>query len=98
VPYFVGDSVSTLDIYWTAFANLLDPLRKSSVLWPRPGVRVLSSPVRSSGRRLIRCCWNTVHECFASTSAVRWSSSEWIGSYSFGPPSSLQVEEQCIRD
>src|SRR5882724_1525007 len=24
--YFAGDSVSALDIYWTAFANLLDPL------------------------------------------------------------------------
>jgi glutathione S-transferase len=26
VHYFVGDSLSALDIYWTAFANLLDPL------------------------------------------------------------------------
>src|SRR5271170_6636 len=26
VRYFVGDSLSALDIYWTAFANLLDPL------------------------------------------------------------------------
>jgi glutathione S-transferase len=26
VDYFVGDSLSALDIYWTAFANLLDPL------------------------------------------------------------------------
>ena len=24
--YFVGDALSALDIYWTAFANLLDPL------------------------------------------------------------------------
>jgi glutathione S-transferase len=28
VSYFVGDSLSALDIYWTAFANLLDPLPK----------------------------------------------------------------------
>jgi glutathione S-transferase len=28
VNYFVGDAVSALDIYWTAFANLLDPLPK----------------------------------------------------------------------
>jgi glutathione S-transferase len=26
VKYFVGDALSALDIYWTAFANLLDPL------------------------------------------------------------------------
>jgi hypothetical protein len=26
VKYFVGDNLSALDIYWTAFANLLDPL------------------------------------------------------------------------
>ena len=28
VKYFVGDELSALDIYWTAFANLLDPLPK----------------------------------------------------------------------
>ena len=28
VRYFVGDSLSALDIYWAAFANLLDPLPK----------------------------------------------------------------------
>jgi len=28
VKYFVGDNLSALDIYWTAFANLLDPLPK----------------------------------------------------------------------
>jgi glutathione S-transferase len=28
VHYFVGDALSALDIYWTAFANLLDPLSK----------------------------------------------------------------------
>src|ERR1700723_2103154 len=26
VKYFIGDNLSALDIYWTAFANLLDPL------------------------------------------------------------------------
>ena len=28
VHYLVGDGLSALDIYWTAFANLLDPLPK----------------------------------------------------------------------
>src|SRR5215469_2859812 len=28
VRYFIGDSLSAVDIYWTAFANLLDPLPK----------------------------------------------------------------------
>jgi glutathione S-transferase len=28
VRYFIGDSLSALDIYWTAFANLLNPLPK----------------------------------------------------------------------
>jgi glutathione S-transferase len=28
IHYFVGDSLSGLDVYWTAFANLLDPLPK----------------------------------------------------------------------
>jgi glutathione S-transferase len=28
VKYFVGDTLSALDVYWTAFANLLDPLPK----------------------------------------------------------------------
>lgn len=26
IPYFVGDALSALDIYWTSFANLLAPL------------------------------------------------------------------------
>ena len=34
--YFIGDSLSALDIYWTAFANLLDPLPKNSVRCPKP--------------------------------------------------------------
>lgn len=28
VNYFIGDALSALDVYWTAFANLLDPLPK----------------------------------------------------------------------
>lgn len=34
VRYFVGDSLSALDIYWTAFANLLDPLPKEHCPMP----------------------------------------------------------------
>ena len=30
VKYFVGDALSALDIYWTAFANLLDPLAEGT--------------------------------------------------------------------
>src|SRR5260370_32402942 len=40
VPYFVGDALSALDIYWPAFANLLDPLPKEQCPMPeawRPG-------------------------------------------------------------
>ncbi|MGD0288177.1 MAG: hypothetical protein ABSC63_00755 [Candidatus Binataceae bacterium] len=47
VHYFVGDALSALDIYWTAFANLLDPLPKEQCPMPeayRPGFTV-SDPV-----------------------------------------------------
>jgi glutathione S-transferase len=47
VHYFIGDSLSALDIYWTAFANLLDPLPKEQCPMPearRPGFTV-SDPV-----------------------------------------------------
>lgn len=47
VHYFVGESLSALDIYWTAFANLLDPLPKEQCPMPeayRPGFTV-SDPV-----------------------------------------------------
>jgi glutathione S-transferase len=40
VKYFAGDGLSALDIYWTAFANLLDPLPKAQCPMPdawRPG-------------------------------------------------------------
>jgi len=32
--YFVGDALSALDIYWTAFTNLLDPLPKEQCPMP----------------------------------------------------------------
>lgn len=47
VHYFVGDGLSALDIYWTAFANLLDPLPKEQCPMPeawRPNF-VVSDPV-----------------------------------------------------
>ena len=47
VNYFIGDCLSALDIYWTAFANLLDPLPKEQCPMPdayRPGFTV-SDPV-----------------------------------------------------
>jgi glutathione S-transferase len=34
VHYFIGDSLSALDIYWTAFANLLDPLPEEQCPMP----------------------------------------------------------------
>jgi len=45
--YFIGDSLSALDIYWTAFANLLDPLPKEQCPMPeswRPAF-VVSDPI-----------------------------------------------------
>jgi len=48
--YFVGDSLSALDIYWTAFANLLDPLPKEQCPMPeawRPSF-VAADPVIKS--------------------------------------------------
>jgi hypothetical protein len=47
VRYFIGDALSALDVYWTAFANLLDPLPKEQCPMPealRPGFAV-SDPV-----------------------------------------------------
>mgnify|MGYP001549424778 CR=1 FL=1 len=47
VNYFIGDALSALDIYWTAFANLLDPLPKEQCPMPeayRPGFTA-SDPV-----------------------------------------------------
>jgi glutathione S-transferase len=34
IHYFVGDTVSALDIYWTSFANLLAPLPKEQCPMP----------------------------------------------------------------
>ena len=73
VHYFVGDALSALDIYWTAFANLLDPLPKEQCPMPeayRPGFSVSDPVVKEA---LTRCCWNIARESFASTSAIRWN-------------------------
>jgi glutathione S-transferase len=34
VPFFVGDALSALDVYWTAFMNLLAPLPKEACPMP----------------------------------------------------------------
>lgn len=47
VHFFIGDALSALDIYWTAFSNLLDPLPKEQCPMPesyRPGF-ALNDPV-----------------------------------------------------
>ena len=49
--YFVGDSLSALDIYWTAFANLLDPLPKEQCPMPeewRPAFTLVDPVVRAA--------------------------------------------------
>ncbi len=51
VRYFIGDSLSALDIYWTAFANLLDPLPKEQCPMPeayRPGFTVSDPMVKAA--------------------------------------------------
>lgn len=63
VQYFVGDSLSALDIYWTAFANLLDPLPKQQCPMPEawrpafvasdPGVKEALDPLLLEHRSLI---------------------------------------------
>jgi glutathione S-transferase len=48
--YFVGDSLSALDIYWTAFANLLDPLPREQCPMPeewRPAFTLADPAVRA---------------------------------------------------
>jgi glutathione S-transferase len=45
--YFIGDTLTALDIYWTAFSNLLDPLPKEQCPMPeayRPAFTV-SDPI-----------------------------------------------------
>ncbi|MGO9604376.1 MAG: hypothetical protein ACLQAT_13445 [Candidatus Binataceae bacterium] len=49
--YFVADTLSALDIYWTAFANLLDPLPKEQCPMPdayRPGFTVTDPVVKAA--------------------------------------------------
>jgi glutathione S-transferase len=51
VHYFVGDALSALDIYWTAFANLLDPLPKEQCPMPeasRPRFTVTDPIVKAA--------------------------------------------------
>ena len=48
--YFVGDNLSALDIYWTAFANFFDPLPPAQCPMPdafRPGFAVTDPAVRA---------------------------------------------------
>jgi hypothetical protein len=49
--YFIGDSLSALDIYWTAFANLLDPLPKERCPMPedrRPAFTVKDPIIKAA--------------------------------------------------
>jgi hypothetical protein len=49
--YFIGDALSALDIYWTAFSNLLDPLPKEQCPMPdayRPGFVVTDPVIKSA--------------------------------------------------
>jgi len=49
--YFVGNALSALDIYWTAFANLLDPLPKEQCPMPegyRPAFAVSDPMVKAA--------------------------------------------------
>jgi hypothetical protein len=51
VRYFVGEALSALDIYWTSFANLLDPLPSERCPMPetwRPGFIVTDPVVKSA--------------------------------------------------
>lgn len=47
VPYFVGDSLTALDLYWTAFATLIEPLPEDVCRMPRTirAVYSLQDPV-----------------------------------------------------
>jgi glutathione S-transferase len=63
VPYFVGDSLSVLDVYWAAFAALLDPLPEDVCPMPRmiragyelrdPAVRGAADPILLEHRDFI---------------------------------------------
>ena len=78
VHYFVGEALSALDVYWTAFANLLDPLPQTHVRCQMPSVRHSSLPIRWSRRRSTHCSENTAREFFASISVIRWSYSRCL--------------------
>jgi glutathione S-transferase len=54
--YFIGDCLSALDIYWAAFANLLDPLPKEQCPMPeawRPGFTVGDAVVKAALDQLL---------------------------------------------
>jgi glutathione S-transferase len=49
--YFIGDALSAVDIYWTAFANLLDPLPKEQCPMPeayRPAFTASDPTIRAA--------------------------------------------------
>ena len=51
VNYFIGDTLTALDIYWASFANLLDPLPKEQCPMPegyRPGFTASDPVVRAA--------------------------------------------------
>jgi glutathione S-transferase len=73
VHYFIGDSLSALDIYWVAFAICWTRCRRSSARCPRPTDPASRSAMRSSRQHWTRCCWNTGHEFSASTIGIQWS-------------------------
>jgi len=55
--FFVGDSLSALDIYWTAFMNLIDPLPKTQCPLPdemRPGFTATDPTVLEALSPLLR--------------------------------------------
>lgn len=71
--YFIGDRLSALDIYWTAFANLLDPLPAAQCPMPedwRPGfvasdpeIRAALDPLLLEHRdRIFKACFRSPME------------------------------------
>lgn len=56
VEFFVGDALSALDIYWVAFANLIDPLPKESCAMPedwRPAMTASDPSVKKATTALL---------------------------------------------
>lgn len=74
VEFFVGDRLSALDVYWTAFANLLAPLPKEQCPCRRTGVPGSSPGTRGSSTRSTRSSFATATGSSASASGARWSS------------------------